>query len=78
VADCEQGCARTAEVPMLVDYGSIFEPPVEEMWCAECAAQQIIDKAEAWPNICERCGREPACQTHFGPCPETPDFGTSA
>lgn len=32
--------------------------------------------ADEHPNICERCGREPACQTHFGPCPETPDFGT--
>lgn len=28
------------------------------------------------PDICERCGREPACQTHFGPCPETPDSGS--
>lgn len=45
---CEQGCDRPAEVQMLVDYGSIFESPVEEMWCAQCAAQQIVDELEAW------------------------------
>jgi hypothetical protein len=50
VLTCEQGCDRPAEVPMLVDYGSIFEPPVKEMWCAECAAQQIVDELEAWGN----------------------------
>lgn len=30
------------------------------------------------PNICERCGREPACVEHFGPCPVLPNSGASS
>lgn len=33
---------------MLVDYGDFLRPPVPETWCVECAAQQVIDEAEAW------------------------------
>lgn len=39
-------CDKTADqtLPVMVDYGNVFEPLVEEQWCPACIADQMAEE----------------------------------